>query len=57
MSLPLLRIASWFFNETIYKFGANLAVNPEPISVHNPVSEPTEEEDVIEGVHWLREAP
>jgi len=49
--------ASWFLDETIYKFGTKLAVAPEPILIHNAVSQPSAEEDVIDGVHWLREAP
>jgi hypothetical protein len=46
---------AWSFDETIYKFGANQAFNPEPISEHNTVA--AGDDELSGGVHWLREAP
>ena len=44
---------SWFFDETIYKFGATQADNPEPISRPCTVVS----DDGGPGMHWMRDAP
>ena len=46
-----------YIDETVYKFGANRPSNPDPLFNHNAVSEPSDGEKIINGVHWLREAP
>jgi hypothetical protein len=45
----------WYFDETIYQFGANKSPNPEPISLRASVV--PNEEGVEPGAHWLRDAP
>jgi hypothetical protein len=46
---------SWFFDETVYRFGVNEAPNPEPISMHYTIVPG----DVggIPCAHWERPAP
>jgi hypothetical protein len=47
--------AAWYFDETIYPFGLNRQPNPEPIRLRASVV--PNEEGVVKGAHWLREAP
>ncbi|MBI1914866.1 MAG: hypothetical protein HYS12_09030 [Planctomycetes bacterium] len=46
---------AWYFDETIYQFGANKSPNLEPITQRASVV--PNEEGAESGPHWLREAP
>jgi hypothetical protein len=46
---------AWYFDETIYYFGANKLPNPEPITQRASVV--PNEMGTAPGAHWLREAP
>jgi hypothetical protein len=45
----------WYSDETIYKFGANKVPNPEPLCHHSSVV--SGDDQIENGMHWLREAP
>lgn len=54
---------AWVSDETVYTFGVNENVNPEPIANHSAVVTADEESGITPwadgppDVHWLREAP
>jgi hypothetical protein len=45
---------AWYFDETVYQFGANKSPNAEPISQRASVV--PNEEGAEAGTHWLRDA-
>jgi hypothetical protein len=56
---PPMPNVNWFFDETIYKFGANRDPNPTPLTTFSCVTRKEEIEENASGhsVHWLREPP
>jgi hypothetical protein len=46
---------AWYFDETIYQFGASNSPNPEPLTLRASVV--PNEVGAAPGVHWLRDAP